>query len=265
MSKPGRDPRTQLPSIAEGRGGAGAAGHDRALESGTAPDEVPAVHVLQAAHDQDRKEAQELLSGFDRRGRGPQRANVERDFVGYFAKKSSTDRGLGPAPRFEEVLAPRQVDLGTRVKPREDTPASRLPSWLGWAGAGALMLAVGGIVAFLAILATDDHPAAASAAPAATLGTTAGETASPQPRDIIPPPAPMIAPSPEPAAITTTPVTVDGPAPRPARREARGTGSSVHAEGAVAPPARTITDPVGPATTAAPAKTAPRDDFIRDL
>ncbi len=55
--------------------------------SSTIQDDIPPVHVLVAAEQQDRKETEDLLASFDRPGRGPKVAPRERDFVDSYAKK----------------------------------------------------------------------------------------------------------------------------------------------------------------------------------
>ena len=66
----------------------------------TVQDDIPPVHVLEAAENQERKETEDLLAGFDRPGRGPKPAAKERDFVDYYAKKpSGRARGAGRGAR----------------------------------------------------------------------------------------------------------------------------------------------------------------------
>ena len=220
----------------------------------TVPDEIPPVHVLEAAHKQDRRETEDLLAGFDRPGRGPKKPSPERDFVDYYAKKSGADSGRrsGAAPG---AGGPRQIDVSTVVKPRK---GEGMPVWLAWAGAAVLMLGFGGAVAYFAT--SEARP---------TMGTSMGSgtattmTGAPEPmqssRDIIPPPAPS---EPEPATTTTTPLivaeppttTTDAPPRATGRHDPRSAGSSASA----------LTGS-GSTTASGHRKPPPRDDFIRDM
>ena len=222
----------------------------------TAPDEIPPIHVLEAAHNQDRKETEDLLAGFDRPGRGPKKPSPERDFVDYYAKKSGGPDSGRSAPTVPRIpFVPRQIDVATVVKPRK-TPL-RAPPWLGWAAAALLMLSFGGLVAFHATGET--RPKAVATATTITAGTGPALSA----RDIVPPPAP-----PEPTTTTTTAVTVvepivtaPEPPPRPSggRREPRNAASAGASAGSPATNTPTST------STSADSKPPPRDDFIRDL
>lgn len=66
----------------------------------TEEDVVPPIGVLVAAHEQDRKETEDLLAGFDKR-RGPKRQSRARDFVDYYAS-----RGANEEERAEEPPKP---------------------------------------------------------------------------------------------------------------------------------------------------------------
>lgn len=222
----------------------------------TAPDDIPPVHVLEAAQNQDRKETEDLLAGFDRPGRGPKKPSVERDFVDYYAKKKSGgDSGRGPSSSPPAGVGPRQIDVSTVVKPRKNAGT---PAWLVWAGAAFLMLGFGGLVAFLATSEARPHAGTGPSATTTISAATAPEQAS---RDVIPPPVPV-----DPMATTTIPVLVTEPAPaatdaqpRPSgRRDPRNVPGSASAAG-VREGAPTTTAPSGDR------KPPPRDDFIRDL
>lgn len=228
----------------------------------TAPDDIPPVHVLEAAQSQDRKETEDLLAGFDRPGRGPKKAPVERDFVAHYANKKN---GAGPDPGRSAptvpraAFVPRQIDVDTVIKPRK---TQGLPPWLGWAAAVLAMLAIGGAVAFVA---TDDHP---KGKPDTATTITASMGLPPSARDVVPPPAPA-----EPTmTATTTAVVVEPvvsapePVPPPAsarpngRRDPRTAASAAAAAAASAAHASS-TNP----SPSADRKPPPRDDFIRDL
>lgn len=219
----------------------------------TAPDDIPPVHVLEAAQNQDRKETEDLLAGFDRPGRGPKKPSVERDFVDYYAKKKSGgDSGRGPSsspPATENRLAPRQMDVSTVVKPRK---RAGTPAWLAWGGAAFLMLGVGGLVAYLAT--ADSKPRSATPGTSATTTISAAFAPEPANRDVIPPPAPA-----DPTTTTTTPVLVTEPPPRASgRRDPHAPVPAANATGVLKE---------GPSTTAPSGdrKPPPREDFIRDL
>jgi hypothetical protein len=221
----------------------------------TAPDDIPPVHVLEAAQNQDRKETEDLLAGFDRPGRGPKKSSPERDFVDYYAKKKGgAESGRASAPVV--VPPPRQMDVSTVVKPRK---TNGLPSWFPWAGAAALMLGIGGLVAYLA---TGDTPSSASV-PSTPTGVPMAPPIQAS-RDIIPPPAPADPP----ITTTTTALTVTEPAPtvvEPAPPRPTGRREPKGVPGATA--ATTATGNGSTTTTASSAdrKPPPRDDFIRDL
>jgi hypothetical protein len=235
----------------------------------TTQDDIPPVHVLEAAQKQDRKETEDLLAGFDRPGRGPKPASKERDFVDYYArKKSGAESGSGRvASSAPPVIRVKQADVSTVIKPRKKEGP---PAWLVWAGAAALMLAVGGVVAFLAT--SDPRPSAlAPTGPSAATTITAATPPRTAFDNAVPPPAPADAT----ATTTATTITVAEPASvaaPPARgsakRDARAAPATPNAAGgastqgvgagapASAPRATNATDDTKP---------PPRDDFIRDL
>ncbi len=293
-----RQPRffPQLPmSKADGdsraRGAAGG-GRDAASPSGasgaesknvkpaasTIQDDIPPVHVLVAAEQQDRKETEALLSGFDRPGRGPKAPPRERDFVDYYAKKpgggassgslrAASGAGAGAAAGGGAGVSAKARDESTVIVRRKGDGA---PAWLVWGGAAVLMLLVGGLVAYVAtsdgrpVAATPTAPSAASAASAATTLTAA---TSPKPSvadENIPPPS-VVAPSvvaeaPSAGAVEAAPAV----APRgSAKREARGVPSG--ATPTTTTPAETAAPMPRATSTAAAPKGSPREDFIRDL
>ena len=60
-----------------------------------APDEIPLIHALEAAENQERKETEDLLAAFDRSGRGPKRPVPVggSGFIEYYAKKNRGEEG----------------------------------------------------------------------------------------------------------------------------------------------------------------------------
>ncbi|MDB5218786.1 MAG: hypothetical protein JWO86_6713 [Myxococcaceae bacterium] len=232
----------------------------------TVQDDIPPVHVLEAAQNQDRKETEDLLAGFDRPGRGPKPVSKERDFVDYYARKKpgSVPSGGGPAAApigsvGPSRAVPRQGDVSTVIVPRK----GEMPPWLGWAAAAVGMLLVGGAVAYLA---TADGRPSALAPTAPSAATTITSATSPVVRvqenadTNIPPPAPA-----EPTTTAAVAVTVVDPLPAvpsprsSAKRDARGLPSA-------APATTTTTTAATPRANATDdTKPPPRDDFIRDL
>lgn len=228
----------------------------------TEPDEIAPLHVLEAAHAQDRKETEDLLAGFDRRGRPRASSpNAQRDFVDYYAKKKGEAR-----PAAGRADAPRQKDVATFVLPRK----KKAPAWLPWAGIGAAMLLLGGVVAFFAT-ADNTSGGAAASAPSAATTITAATAPSGRLDEAIPPPPPadeaaaLVAPTtitatPEEPA-PTAPVATTAPAPRPVTTSApRPTVEPTATATATATPATKPTTEPTPAR-----KPPPRDDFIRDF
>lgn len=235
----------------------------------TVQDDIPPVHVLEAAQNQDRKETEDLLAGFDRPGRGPKPVSKskERDFVDYYARKKpgSADSGGGrsasPSDVVIDMKPPRQGDVSTVIVHRK---REGMPAWLGWAAVAVGMLLVGGAVAYLAT--SEGRPTAVepTAPSAATTITSATGPAQAQANadSNIPPPAPLEATTATTTATEAAPSAGGVAAPRgSAKRDARfgsGVGSSS---------AATTAPTVPRATNATDDKTKPppRDDFIRDL
>lgn len=206
------------------------------------------MHILEAAQKQDRKEAEDLLSGFNRPGRGPKLPRDEGDFVDYYArkKKGATHPMSGDSPRGRP--APGQAP--TVVKQRwDERPTRETPAWVPWLAIGAGMLVLGGGVAFLATSggSTPSHPDGAKSAATITASTMTSEQ-----RDAVPPPSPPSAPV-DPQAITTTPITVSPTAPSAAPRGKRDRHG----------PTPSSTEPLPAAGTGTTGPT--RDDLIRDM
>ena len=249
----------------------------------TVQDDIPPTHVLEAAQNQDRKETEDLLAGFDRPGRGPKplSKSKERDFVDYYARKKpgAADSGGGRAasPAFAPPLdanakVQRQANVSTVIVHRK---REGVPGWLAWAAIAVGMLVVGGAVAYLATADGAPGVAAPTAPSAATTITSA--MSPPQGADTnIPPPAP-VDPTTTTATTATTVVTaVTEPAPASqtaprgsAKRDARGGASASAGTNGTPSAAAAPSVPVPPRGTSVNAtdgtKPPPRDDFIRDL
>jgi len=230
----------------------------------TVQEDIPPVHVLEAAEKQERKETEDLLSGFDRPSRGPKSTPKERDFVDYYARKSGVSGADSGSERASGAEPLPGAMLAAGAKAREESTVivrrktDGAPAWLVWGGAAMLMLLVGGLVAFLAT--ADGRPeataASAAASPAASAvsavsaATTLTGATTPKPTaadENIPPPAAV---SPEASeAVTVEPAPAVAP---------RGSAKRDPRAAASAPAVR------GTSTAEAP-KAAPREDFIRDL
>ena len=173
----------------------------------TTPDVIPPVHVLEAAQQQDRRETEDLLAGFDRPGRSPRRV-PSGDFVDYFSKKKG-ERDAGARSSVPTAKAGQGVgrrDAETVIIPRK----KEMPAWVLWVGAAAVMVTLGASVAYVATADAPERPSASSVPSAATTITSAlpvaTATATTSTRDI---------PLPDPVATTTEIVTA-APAPAPA-------------------------------------------------
>ena len=248
----------------------------------TVQDDIPPVHVLEAAQNQDRKETEDLLAGFDRPGRSPKPAPKERDFVDYYARKKSGRgesgasgagaAGAGSASNAGGAAnAPaRQRDVSTVIVHRE---RKGMPLWLGWAAVTVGMLVVGGAVAYLAT--ADGHPSASepSAPSAATTITSSTTPVQVSPDTSVPPPDPappttVVEPTPS-APTTATAMPTGAPTAQSARSASKRDGRTAPSAATDAP----ATTPAAAATAPAPRgtnatddrKPPPRDDFIRDL
>jgi hypothetical protein len=283
VAVPGRD-RAGTPAAVPNANANAESSNVKSNAAVTREDDIPPVHVLEAAQDQDRKEAEDLLAGFDRPGLRPKATSKERDFVDYYAKKKKSPSagdagagagagaGRGPGAAGASAAAaspptrPRQIDVATVITPRKSEGA---PAWLVWAAVGLVMLIIGGAVAFLATwegkaVATDPVD------PSGTSTTAAAPLASPG-HDGIPPPDPPAA-----TGTTTTPLTIEGPA-----TATGAAGATTPTDAAVRSATKPRVVTTGAAAAAAPAaatprpphdtsaadgtKPPPRDDFIRDL
>jgi hypothetical protein len=234
----------------------------------TIQEDIPPVHVLEAAERQDRKETEDLLSGFDRPGRGPKAAPRERDFVDYYAKKpgsagagsgSGRASGAEPAPVvFREKARNESTVIVHRNRPG-------VPGWVVFGGAALLMLLVGGLVAYVATADGRPDGAGAGATPSAGVASaattlTGATTAKPSvAEENIPPPS---APSVAVPVVEATAVEPSSPVAAPrssvAKREPKAGASVAPASAPSAPAVRGTTAVEAP-------KAAPREDFIRDL
>jgi hypothetical protein len=278
MPKAEGDSRSR--DVAEGGPDAGASSTEptNVNHGATTPDDIPPVHVLEAAQRQDRKETEDLLAGFDRPGREPKLPAAERDFVDHYLRKKDKDARAsgdsGAAARASsrhEATVPRrgssQKNISTVILPRK----SGFPPWGAWAGAAVAMLLVGGAVAYVATSEGPRGGAGAATGPSAATTITAATSPTSRATSDIPPPPPASETAPNAATTTTTmivesapvPAANDVPPPRASggRRDPRA-GSSGPASTVAAPPS-------GPAAAAAAthdrSKPPPRDDFIRDL
>lgn len=235
----------------------------------THPDPIPPVHVLEAAQDQEKKETEDLLAGFDRPGRGPTKPVEERDFVEYFTKKSEP-RVATPGPgavRAAEPARPKQAEISTVVVPR-DRGKPGLGTWLT---AGAVMVMLAGAVAFFA---TKDDPKTTPSVGAATTITNASPppTTRTSNEDIPPPPpasevsgqavVPSVDPTVEPPSmrpLANVAPSGSGPKKRDPKGPASGTGAGT-GTAATTPQTSTGAPMVVPST-----KPPPRDDLIRGM
>lgn len=175
----------------------------------------------------EKKVTEELLSGFDRPGRTPRTPRVRsRDFVDYYSGRDAAMKDDAPPPSKREET--KSHEKPTVIVPRRNNVRATM-TWV---------VAVVGMILFgatIAVLSTPQVPPSSSAAlpPVAPTSATTITSANPQPVD-------TVEPQPEPVS-TNAPVQV------PAKKTA---------------PTTTITSG---ATSAPTIKTAPRDDFIRDL
>ena len=240
--------------------------------SSTIQDDIPPVHVLVAAEQQDRKETEDLLAGFDRPGRGPKVAPRERDFVDYYAKKpGGAGSGSGRAASDGALRAGAGEAMGAGAKARDVSTVivrrkgDGAPAWLVWGGVATLMLLVGGGVAYLAT--ADGRPAAtAPAVPSAATTVTAATSPKPSAAEENIPPPSAVASSAEAVAVEAAPaVAPRGQAKRDPRAVTSGatTTTTMPAEATTAVTTPTPT-PRATVTAGAP-KASPREDFIRDL
>lgn len=230
--------------------------------SSTTPDDVPPVHVLEAMQAQDRKETEDLLSGFDRPGRTPRQPAANRDFVDYHLHRERRAREPSP-PRERQRSA---HDISTVIVPRK-SPLSA--PWLPWVGVALVVVALAILVGL--VFTSAPPPKTASTIPSATTTITAATASAPEPSNHdprtneLPPPPQETAP---------TVITATASAPSPAKREPK-TPSVAPAETTLTPPSPSplppTTAPTATMTATAtslppPAPSKPgREDFVRDL
>lgn len=233
--------------------------------------------------DQEKREASELLAGFDRPGRNPRRsAPGAQDFVDYYAsgaKPPSRRRGMagagsahGPendAPTVERPagmapLPPMRAESPTYILPREERQRARrrMAGWAGWLTAAGLLVLVGTGVAFLATMDDGAGGTARGTSPvpsAATTITSGASGSAAPPRDDIPPPEPtgsgvIVVSEPASTAVVTAPETV--PSARPTASVKRGAPSAA---------AASASSTASPATTTVAPNPPRRDDLIREM
>jgi hypothetical protein len=204
----------------------------------TTPEPIPPVHVLEAAQQQERKETDDLLAGFDKPGRNPRR-NPSGDFVDYYSKKKD-DRGT-PSNPSREVRKGRP-DASTVVIPRKKAT----PAWVAYAGVAAVMATLAGAIAYVAT----DGGDARKTAPTASAPSTSLPVATTTTTIDIPPPDP-----PEPVVASADPPPTPTSAPPPTARKKRDPSpmtSTISAQPSSTPPASSPT-------------TTPSNGYIRNL
>lgn len=195
------------------------------------------VRELEALERQDRKATEQLLSGFDRPGRTPRAPRAKsRDFVDYYSGRSAPIPDAPPPSSRREDSGPH--DRATVLVPRR-TQFRATMTWI---------VAVVGMMLFgvtIAVLATPQTPPSSSLPPPPVVSPTMTPTsattitsANPRPVDTGVEPAEQ--PSPDNVVVAPSP----GPGPKKVA------------------PATTITSGAPSAPTI---KTAPREDFIRDM
>ncbi len=186
----------------------------------TTPDVIPPVHVLEAAQQQDRKETEDLLAGFDRPGRSPRRV-PSGDFVDYYARKKS-DPARGPSVPAAKPSGGRRDAETVIISRKKETPA-----WVLWIGAAAVLLTLG---ASLAYVATSDAPVKQppSAPSAATTITSAWPTPPPTSNIVadVPPPDPAPTATANPTVVTADPVATTPTTPTPPRAQPKPRASA---------------------------------------
>jgi hypothetical protein len=194
-------------------------------------EKIPSVRELEALEREDRKVTEDLLSGFDRPGkRTPRAPRVRADFVEYYSGRS--------APKVDAPPPSKREDSAPHLKPTVIVPRRD-----GFRATMTWIIAVVGMILFgvtIAVLSTPQTPASPVPSPVAqpTIAPTSATTitsANPQP----------INETAEPD--TTTSDTVITPSPSSPKKLL---------------PSTSITSG---ATSAPTIKTAPRDDFIRDM
>jgi hypothetical protein len=195
-------------------------------------DQTPSIRELEALERQDRKATEDLLSGFDRPGRTPRAPRVRADFVDYYSGRSAPKVDVPPPPSKRNDSAPHEKP--TVIVRRRDGFRTTM-TWI---------IAVVGMILFgvtIAVLSTPQTPPSATPSPVtlppmAPTSATTITSANPQPVETA-----------EPAEPETTNDSVITPAPSAPKKTV---------------PSTTITSGASSAPTI---KTAPRDDFIRDM
>lgn len=206
-------------------------------------EKIPSVQELEALEQQDRKATEQLLSGFDRPGRTPRTPRVRsRDFVDYYSGRGAAVPDA-PPPSSKRV-EPEPHQRATVLIPRRQ----------GFRTTMTWVVAVAGMVLFgvtIAVLATPQAPPSSVSSPS------------------VPPPSvspPSIA---SPTMAPTSATTITSANPQPVDT---GEPDTVADSVITAPLPSTLNKKTMPSTTitggassAAPIKTAPRADFIRDM
>ena len=196
-------------------------------------EKIPSIRELEALEREDRKATENLLSGFDRPGRTPRAPRVRADFVDYYSGRSTPKIDAPPPPPKREESVPREKP--TVIVRRRDG----FRTTMTWVIAVVGMILFGVTIAVLSTPQTQPSatPSPVALPPIAPTSATTITSATPQPAETA-----------EPAEPETTTDTIITPAPSGAAKKAA--------------PATTITSG---ASTAPTIKTAPRDDFIRDM
>ena len=166
-------------------------------------DQDPRLQDLEAREEKEKRDARELLAGFDRPGRGP-KPPQSGDFVAHFSGKNERPVAK-PKPKRD-----RSREEATFVLPKKKRIALLLP----WFGAAALMLLLGFLVAFVA---TRDPDNRASQVPSATTTITSVMRT----REDIPPPDPALPPAQATETTIAIPVPTLAPSASSSKAHAR--------------------------------------------
>jgi hypothetical protein len=274
MRKADRDPRE------DGRASSDAARADRNVEASkvnaadahgesTSPDDIPPVHVLEATQSRERREAEDLLAGFDRPGRTPRRHN-SGDFVEHYGS-SKPRNPPQPMPSADVHAFDPQLLVEAAGKAAHENKTVLVPrkrqtrTTLMWLAVGA---AVVGLTGILAIVATSESGPASSPSSSTPSKPGPSVAATPSAASVSSgaPPSPtndVPSQTPDPTS-TATPTVISVPPPsavpssvRDRDRDRRGTSPSSSAARPGNPEGPT------PATSGSVAKPPPRDDLIR--
>lgn len=179
----------------------------------------------------EKKVTEELLSGFDRPGRTPRTPRARsRDFVDYYSGRDAAKADAAPPSKREET---KSHEKPTVIVPRRNNVRATMT----WVVAVVGMILFGATIAVLSTPQTPPSSSSAALPPMAPTSATTITSANPQPVD-----------NAEPQAEPTGEPVVNAPT-QPAQPKK-------------AVPTTTITST---ASSAPSIKTAPRDDFIRDL